>query len=115
MNEKEYWTALEFRHCGEFGGMSDRRFAELWCDGVIPEIYQIHEEPPMILGRAWICRGPRQSEWKFQLFLPRQFRAIDEIDWNELLPSSDMTKWIAVNWDKRIIQIEPAAAVPDLD
>ena len=94
--------------------MSDERFNDLWCDGFIPESYLIRDQTPKILGRVWIVKVQSQAEWRFQLFLPQRFDSVDEIEWGNLLPAINVTKWLAVDWERQIIQIEPTAAVPDL-
>ena len=50
----------------------------LWCDGFTPERYLLHGSEPRITGRAWICHGTRQDEWKFTLFLPQPVKSRDE-------------------------------------
>ena|SRR5688572_5410529 len=113
MNQKEYWSRLEYRLCDEFRGMSDRRFDKLWCDGFIPEVYLFHDDTPRIQGKVWIVKVQSQAEWKFQLFLPKEFDSVDAIDWDRLLPPPKVTKWLAVDWEGRLIQIDPGEAVPD--
>jgi hypothetical protein len=115
MDQKEFQTALEWRLCREFSGMSDRRFRYLWCDGVMLGAYVADDLKPRIVGGAWICDGDKQEEWRLELLLSRKVGSEAEIDWVALLPPADVTKWIAMDWKKKIIQIEPAAAVPDLE
>lgn len=114
MTEKDYWLKLEYRLGVEFRYMPDRRFGGLWCDGFNPEIYSIADAPPRISGRVWIVKDQNQEEWKFELYLPQVVHSLDEIEWDRLLPPIDMTHWLAVDWDRHLIQIEPAAATPDL-
>ena len=114
MNEKDYWLNLEYRLCDEFRGMSDKQFDGMWCDGFIPEAYLIRDTPPQILGKVWIAyKNRQQRQWKFQLILQTKCNTIEEINWDELYPPLNMTKWIAVDWRKELLQFEPAAAVPD--
>jgi hypothetical protein len=47
------------------------------------------------------------------LFLPNPARSRDDINWESLLPPDGMTRWIAIDEPRRILQIEPGAAVPD--
>jgi hypothetical protein len=115
MEQNEYWSRLEFRLCDEFKGMSDKRFSNLWCDGFIPDVYLIRQKRPMITGRVWIVKVQNQQQWEFKLFLRKRFNSVDEIDWEKYLPPLNVTKWLAVDWDREIIQIEPTAAVPDCD
>jgi hypothetical protein len=114
VNEAEYWMSLEFRLCGEFAGMADRHLRYLWCDGFIPQEYLLDASCTLITGRVWICNGRRQDEWEFTLFLPQSVGARDQINWAALLPPENVTRWLSVDPAGRRIQIEPAAAVPDL-
>ncbi|MGC3972675.1 MAG: hypothetical protein QM775_36620 [Pirellulales bacterium] len=115
MNEALFWVGLEFRLCGEFAGLPERRYQYFWCDGFIPENYRLDDPQPRISGHAWICNGPEQQKWEFALLLPRSFASREEIDWASLLPPSGMTRWMAFDERRRYIEIEPAVAVPDLD
>lgn len=114
MDEAYFWVALEFRLCGEFAGMSERRYQYFWCDGFNPCDYILDGATPRITGRAWICNGPRQAEWEFDLFLPHAVCSIEEIDWASLLPPKDMTRWMCFDETRLRIEIEPTVAVPDI-
>src|SRR5262249_12120673 len=85
MDEKSFWVSLEFRLCGEFAGLPERRYQYFWCDGFIPRDYLLDDPRPRITGTAWICNGPAQNEWDFALLLPRAFGSREEIDWASLL------------------------------
>jgi hypothetical protein len=93
--------------------MPDRRLRSLWCDGFIPAQYLFSEPNPRVVGRVWICSGPPQHQWDFTLFLPRHVRSRDEIPWASLLPTEDVTRWLALDLRGQCIQIEPMAAVRD--
>ncbi len=115
MDESTFWSALEFRVCREFAGLRDGRRRGLWCDGFMPAVYLVADDPPRIEGEAWIGDGDRNMmPWKFTLFLPTPLRSRDEIDWSMLLPAENVTRWIAIDESRRLLQFEPAAAVPDL-
>jgi len=114
MEEKFFWVSLEFRLCGEFAGLSQRRYQYFWCDGFIPTEYLLDDHQPRITGKVWICNGPAQAEWDFAPFLPHPFRSREEIDWALLLPANDATRWMAFDEGRQYIEIEPAVAVPDL-
>ena len=114
MDEKSFWVSLEFRICGEFTGLSERRYRYFWCDGFLPGQYLLDDLRPRITGKAWICNGPAQDEWDFALLLPRSFMAREDIDWSSLLPPKGVTRWMAFDECRRYIEIEPAVAVPDL-
>jgi hypothetical protein len=115
MTESDFWSALEYRLCKEFRGMTEMRLHEYWCDGFAPASYFVSEVPPRILGYAWICKGNDQREWKFELYLPAPVASPDDIDWATLFPPDNVTRWLAVDKDRKLIQIEPSAAVPDLN
>ena len=112
MDEADYWANLEYRLCREFAGMSENYLRCLWCDGFIPEQYILHGALPRITGRAWICKGSEQDEWKFTLLLPHQVSSKEEIDWPSLLPPENVTRWLTVDSESKKIEIQPVA-MPD--
>jgi hypothetical protein len=115
VDEREYWSRLEYRLCAEFRGMTEGHLSEYWCDGISGETYFITGRRPRILGHAWICLASKtMEEWQFELLLPHRVRSREHIDWAALMPADDVTRWLAVDLERRFIQIEPAAAVPDL-
>jgi hypothetical protein len=114
MDEADFWVSLEFRLCGEFAGLPERRYQYFWCDGFVPGQYQLDGPSPRITGRCRICNGRRQAEWEFALLLPRPVGSREEIDWASLLPPPNVTRWMAFDEGRRYIEIEPAAGVPDL-
>ncbi len=114
MDQKSFWSRLEFRLCLEFAGMPERRYQYFWCDGIYPQDYILDGSPPQIKGRCWICNGPHQTEWDFALILPSPVGSREEIDWAALFPAENVTRWIAFDERRRYIEIEPAVAVPDL-
>jgi hypothetical protein len=113
MGEPEYWARLEFRISREFSAMSENCLRFRWCDGFMPQRYQLSGPSPYIRGRAWICNGPIQEQWEFTLFLRQSVDSRSGIDWSSLLPPENVTKWIAVDLPGKRIEIEPSAAVPD--
>jgi hypothetical protein len=114
MDERDYWSHLEFRVCDEFAGMEDEKLRQLWCDGFVPSEYLVTGRRPRIVGRAWICRGSDQAEWDFTLRLPHRVRSRDDIVWISLLPPQNVTRWLSVDEERRQIKIKPSFAVPDL-
>lgn len=113
MDEADYWAALEFRVCREFAEMRENHLRHLWCDGFIPEQYLLAGPSPHIVGRAWICNGPKQEEWEFTLFLKHPVGSQVEINWPSLLPPENVTRWLALDRAGKRIHIEPSAAVAD--
>ena len=114
MDEREYWLSLEFRVCRELQGLPRKHRRTLWCDGFAPGAYFLSDSTPRIAGFAWIGYTTNTDEWRFTLFLPGPVSNRDEIKWEALLPPEDVTCWLAIDEPRRRLQIEPAAAVPDL-
>jgi hypothetical protein len=114
VNEATYWATLEFRITDELAGLSDRDLRYLWCDGLLPVQFLLDDPTPRIIGRAWICNGPKQAEWQFTLFLPSLVGSRAEIDWAALLPAEDVTCWLALDLVGKRFEIDPAAAIADL-
>jgi hypothetical protein len=114
LDEAEYWLRLEYRVSREFAGMAERRLQYLWCDGLIPTEYHLEGPRPRITGLVWICNGTRQAEWTFALLIPRTCGSSQEIDWASLVPPDNMTKWLSVEEGSQRIEIEPAAALPEV-
>jgi hypothetical protein len=94
--------------------MTDRHLRYLWCDGFFPQQYLLNDRTPRITGRAWICNGQKQEEWDFTLFLPNPVGSRQQINWAALLPPENATRWLAIDPVRQRVEIEPAAAVPDL-
>jgi hypothetical protein len=109
VTEKEFWTALEFRICGELAGVLDNSVRFWWCDGFIPEPTPRGRE---IHGDVWMCDGPRQFKWRFKLKLPRGFDPTSQ-DWSPLLPAQDVTGWLSMDKEYERIAVDPANARPD--
>lgn len=114
MDERDYWVSLEYRLCREFAGMPERHLQYLWCDGFLPQRYLVDDSVPRITGRVWICEDRWQEDWEVTLFLPHPVASREAIEWAPLLPPETVTRWLAIDPTNKRIQIEPAAAVPDL-
>lgn len=113
MSEDDFWRCLESRVRRELAGMLDPALRWLGCDGFDPWRWYINDDTPRVEGRAWFLEGPKQTEWWFTLFLPRPFNSRDDIPWASLLPAEEVTGWLALDRVGKMLQIEPAAAVPD--
>lgn len=111
VSEKDFWSKLEHRLSRELAGLPINRKGTLWCDGIAPTPILATDSPPRIEGEAWIgAHSNDLSLWRFTLFLPMPVNSRDEINWNELLPPEDQTYWVAIDAQRRILQIEPTAA-----
>ena len=93
--------------------MPENHLRYLWCDGLIPERYDLGDSTPRISGRAWVCNGQRQAEWEFILYLPHPVSSREGIDWASLLPPEGVTRWLALDLLGRRLQVGPSAAVLD--
>jgi hypothetical protein len=85
-----------------------------WCDGFVPENYEIDCDSPRIRGQIWIADHQKQECWQFLLLLPRRYQSRENVDWSALLPPENVTRWLSLNPIQRLVEIEPAVAVPDL-
>jgi hypothetical protein len=112
LDERQFWTRLEFRICREVNGMPAQWQRRYWCDGFIPEYYRPQREPPLIYGRVWMVEIQQQQEWKFILLLPRQYKSRDDIRWVPLVPPENATGWLTLDPLRQRIVIDPEAAVP---
>jgi hypothetical protein len=109
--EKDFWVALEFRVCAEFAGFEDKGLRSHWCDGLIPEEYDLQADEPCIRGIAF-CGPNGQERWRFTLLVGSRADAPAEIDWTALLPADDVTGWLSPHRrDWRLI-IDPHSAYP---
>lgn len=111
MSEKDFWSDLEHRLSRELAGLAIKHKGTLWCDGIAPTAILGTDSPPRIEGEAWIGTASNDlPPWRFTLFLPVPVNSRDEINWNELLPPEHQTYWVAIDAQRRILQIEPTAA-----
>jgi hypothetical protein len=110
--EKDFWAALEFRICVEFAGFQDKGLRSHWCDGLIPEEYDLRADEPCIRGTAF-CGPSGQERWRFTLLVEPGATAPAEIDWTSLLPADDVTGWLSPRRRERALIIDPHSAHPD--
>ena len=114
MDESDFWIHLECRVCEEIDGLKQPGRRRFWCDGFIPERYELTNPSPQISGRVWMGVGPReQQEWEFTLLLGRPVESRDAIKWSTLLPPPNVTRWLSVDPIGKRLVVEPKAAVPD--
>ena len=106
MEEKEFWRRLEFRVCAEFAGFADRRMRHYWCDGLVPEEYDLAGDRPQIQGTAW-CGPSGQEPWRFTLEVGRAAGPGGRIDWPALLPGDEMTSWLVPDPREKTLRINP--------
>ena len=102
------------RVCREFAGLKDKELRALWCDGFIPETFFADEMRTRIVGRAWIGRDG-QGQWQFELVVRRPIQAWEHVNWDELLPGDYMTGWMSLDFERKVLTMDPGAAYPDKD
>lgn len=111
MTESEFWSQLELLTCGELARVEAARALGLWCDGFVPETYNMGENPPRISGRAWIAAGQKgQKQWPFVLQLRRRYEGRTLVPWASLLPSREEHGWLEVDLEARRLRIRPPAS-----
>jgi hypothetical protein len=112
--EKTFWYSLEFRICEEFAGFDDTALRANcgWCDGLIPEEYDLQSEQPCVRGTAY-CGRSGQERWRFTLLLGNRADSPADIDWQSLLPADDATGWLSPHPHERTMILDPCSAYPD--
>jgi hypothetical protein len=103
--EADFWTALEYRITSELWGFEDQQLRSLWCDGLVPEEYDLRCDRPCIRGTAY-CGQTGQDRWRFTLLVSDR----GTIDWSALLPSESVTGWLSVHPRERALIVDPASA-----
>jgi hypothetical protein len=97
----------------ELAGMRDRELRSWWCDGFIPEAFEVVGERCRITGKVWMASGPRSQEiWSFAVYLGPA-RSRDGIDWPTVLPADDMTGWLSLDFETKLMKVNPFAWHPD--
>jgi hypothetical protein len=113
MDEADYWRRLEHRICAEFTGFADRHLRHYWCDGLIPDEYDLDADEPCIRGRAWCGSAPAQELWSFTLLVGHAANSPADIDWPTLLPEDHKTGWLGPDTHRKTLRIDPLAAYDD--
>jgi hypothetical protein len=104
-HEAGFWSKLEYRITSELWGFEDQVLRSLWCDGLVPEEYDLKADRPCIKGTAY-CGQTGQERWRFILLLDQQK---PEIDWPALLPSEEVTGWLSVHPRERALIVDPGS------
>ncbi|WP_027942668.1 hypothetical protein [Amycolatopsis taiwanensis] len=111
MDQPDYWLRLEYRMCRELARFEDDRLRHLWCDGIVPEAFDLRGEQPRIRGRAWIGDGEgKQEQWDFTLLLDRAAASCEDLDWSALLPDEDLTGWLTPDLETKTLTIALGSA-----
>jgi hypothetical protein len=109
MDEREFWARLEYRISEEFAGFADNHLRFYWCDGLVPEQYDVAAGHWRIRGFAWIGQGHQQERWAFTLAAGRARGTREDIGWSALLPAGTLTGWLSPDPGEKHVRIDPAA------
>ena len=112
MDEDRFWMNLNVRLNLEFTEMTDKHLRYFWCDGFIPGLYLVDDPKPRIMGKVWLGNRPRQAEWRFTLFMPHSAPSPGAVEWASLLPPDDVTHWLMIDQDAKLIEIDIRLAEP---
>lgn len=112
VDERRFWSALEWRTGGEMARDEACARAGLWCDGYAPQGLDREAQPHRIRGRVYVVFGPgRDESWTFELLLPAPVARLEEVDWSAILPEPEDTGWLTIDHDRRHLTVVPADAV----
>ena len=112
MEEREFWVHLEYRICAEFAGFADSQRRSCWCDGLIPEEYDLTGTEPRISGVVF-CGQSGQERWRFTLVVAQEAASPRQIDWSALLPSDRLTGWLTPDHQNKTLRIDPRSGYDD--
>jgi hypothetical protein len=110
--ERKFWGSLEYRICREFAGFEDRLLRNYWCDGLVPDEYDLQSDEPCIRGRAY-CGQSGQERWRFTLLIGNSVGSPADIHWPSLLPADDVTGWLSPLPRDRVLILDPLSACRD--
>jgi hypothetical protein len=112
VEEREFWLHLEYRIGAESAGLADRRLRSCWCDGLLPEEYDLAGTEPRVSGVAFY--GPSgQERWRFTLVVGQEAACPRQVDWSALLPSDRLTGWLTPDPENKTLRIDPRSGYDD--
>ncbi len=112
MTEKEYFLRLEWRIGREMAGMRDPSLRHYWCDGLVPDQFAVSGDKCRITGLAYFGESG-QELWSFVVLLGSETTVREKVDWKSLLPGENMTGWLALDFEKKLIKVNPFRARAD--
>jgi len=105
ITEGEFWGRMEMRVCRELCGMDDPVLRHMWCDGIQGGVVRPQAGRAYLGGTIWIGRDG-QTEMQFEMALPETISIERDINWKDLLPSEDLTGWLAVDLQRKRVTID---------
>jgi hypothetical protein len=113
LEESEFWARLQFTVHQELMRFVMRWRRAMWCDGLVPQRFDLDGPQPSITGLAY-CGHGRPDDWEFVFLLPPETaRTRAAIDWASLMPAAGTTGWLSPHPDEKRLVIDPSGAVPD--
>jgi hypothetical protein len=109
LEDKEFWSALEFVLSAWFRSCGDRSLGGIWCDGISPSRASDTKHGIAVFGHAWIGEGSRkQHEFAFSASIPQRLLARRRHD--------VVLKDVEFDLERKKLSftVEPAFGVPDL-
>jgi hypothetical protein len=113
VDEPEFWTRLEYRISAELARSAERGLRYYWCDGLVPDGYDLDGAEPRISGLAW-CGPSGQEPWRFTLLTGRQATSRDQVNWLALLPGDRLAGWLRPDPQNKTLRIDPLSGHDDL-
>lgn len=110
MTERDYFGELEMRVSRELAGMRQRELQWWWCDGFMADVFEVVGQRCRVAGKVWMAFGQeRQELWDFVVYLG-SVRPREEIDWATMLPGENVTGWLSLDFDTKLMKVNPVAA-----
>jgi hypothetical protein len=122
VTQTEYFGRLEYRICSELRGMRSKELRRIWCDGCAPRGFEVVEGRGRVTGLTWLVfdspRGKKRphddGQWDLVLLVETGDSDPSNIDWESLMPATDVTGWLSLDFKNKIVTIDPLSAYPDL-
>jgi hypothetical protein len=73
IDDKEFWTRLEYDASRWLEGLEDKTLRGLWIDGFLPDGIKDTKHGIDVEGTAWVGDGPRkQNQYRFVVSIPQR-------------------------------------------
>lgn len=110
MDEREFFSKLEWLICAGLKELVSNDQRCLWCDGLIRELDWLSEVPPRIEGRAWMGgiagkSAGHQERWAFVLLPDPSAIEAGLVNWEALDAASQGEQWLSVDVEAKKLVI----------
>ena len=74
MNDREFWSRLEYDTCRWLENADDRNLRHFWIDGFSPDTVINTQRGLQVGGVAWVgeCKGTKQHAYRFVASVPQK-------------------------------------------